>query len=239
MIILLAVLCISLNVHAQSDLGEKRVLSYEVSLETETIRFFWKNNVEENYGSLARLKKELDNREEVLTLAMNGGMYLKDRSPQGLYIEKGLMKSALDTLGKGYGNFYLQPNGIFYIAKNKSVGITTTKNFMVTPDITYATQSGPMLLIDGDMHPAFNEGSSNVHIRNAVGILPNGNPLFVISTEKLNFYDLACYFKEKGCKNALYLDGFVSRAYIPSKNWKELDGDFGVIIGVTKRETSH
>ena len=49
----------------------------------------------------------------------------------------------------------------------------------------------------------------------------------------VNFYDFANYFKRIGCKNALYLDGFVSRTYLPEKEWIQTDGNFGVIVGVT------
>ena len=91
-----------------------------------------------------------------------------------------------------------------------------------------------MLLIDGNIHSAFKQGSSNLNIRNGVGILPNGDILFAMSTVEINFYDFALYFKNLGCKNALYLDGFVSRMYCPEKNQKQLDGNFGVMIGVTQ-----
>ena len=91
-----------------------------------------------------------------------------------------------------------------------------------------------MLLIDGNIHSKFRKGSSNLNIRNGVGILPNGNILFAMSKEEINFYDLATFFKQKGCKNALYLDGFVSKVYLPSQNWQQTDGIFGVIIAETK-----
>mgnify|MGYP000218145093 CR=1 FL=1 len=90
-----------------------------------------------------------------------------------------------------------------------------------------------MAVLD-ETNSAFTEGSSNVHIRNGVGILPNGNVLLVISSSPVNLFDFAAYFKSQGCENALYLDGFVSRAFIPQKNWKELDGNFGVIIAQVK-----
>ncbi len=165
---------------------------------------------------------------------MNGGMYLKDQSPQGLYIENGFTLSQIDTIQNGYGNFYLQPNGIFYLTSNGEGFICTTSDFRNKDNIKYATQSGPMLLIEGKIHPKFRKGSHNVHIRNGVGVLPDGQLLFAISKERINFFDFASYFKQNGCKNALYLDGFVSRVYLPSKNWIQLDGNFGVIIGETK-----
>ena len=88
-----------------------------------------------------------------------------------------------------------------------------------------------MLLTEGKMHPAFKPGSGNANIRNGVGILPNGNIVFAMSKGKINFYDFAAYFKQLGCHNALYLDGFVSRTYLPEKHWLQTDGNFGVIIG--------
>ena len=87
-------------------------------------------------------------------------------------------------------------------------------------------------MIDGKIHSSFVEGSENTNIRNGIGILPNGKVVMAMSREKINFYDFASYFKKLGCKNALYLDGLVSRTYCPSQNWLQTDGNFGVIIGV-------
>jgi uncharacterized protein YigE (DUF2233 family) len=80
------------------------------------------------------------------------------------------------------------------------------------------------------------EIKKNLKIRNGVGILPDNKILFVMPKEAINFYDFALYFKSMGCINALYLDGLVSRTYLPQKNWMQLDGDFGVIIGVTENK---
>ncbi|WP_108808305.1 phosphodiester glycosidase family protein [Aquimarina spinulae] len=219
---------------SETQVKKSTFLSYEINPLQQELHFYWKNKNATNYKSFQNLKSELEKENKELVFAMNGGMYNKDLSPQGLYIENGKTKTRIDTSQSGYGNFYLQPNGIFYLTnKNKPV-ICTTKMFVRNEHIKYATQSGPMLLINGKIHPKFRKGSSNVHIRNGVGILPNGNLLFAISNEKTNFYDFASYFKQNGCKNALYLDGFVSRVYLPSKNWNQLDGNFGVIIGETK-----
>lgn len=164
---------------------------------------------------------------------MNGGMYRPDHSPQGLYIEKGAILKSIDT-SSGKGNFYMKPNGIFYITKEKTAGISETSAFKFSSTIQYATQSGPMLVINGNIHTSFKQGSANLNIRNGVGILPNGKILFAMSKEEINFYDFALFFKEKGCREALYLDGFVSRMYLPEKNWIQTDGGFGVMIGVIK-----
>ena len=162
---------------------------------------------------------------------MNGGMYLRDLSPQGLYIENGKIIKKVDPTQEAYGNFYMQPNGIFYITKDKKAHVTRTKEFKYSDNINYATQSGPMLVIDGQIHHKFMPNSKNVHIRNGMGILPNGDLLFAISSHKINFYNFATFFKQYGCKNALYLDGFVSRIYLPEQGITDQDGLFGIIIG--------
>ena len=164
---------------------------------------------------------------------MNGGMFKKDNSPQGLYIQNGKTLAPPDTLS-GAGNFYLKPNGVFYITLDKQAFICKTNDFSDNGKIIFATQSGPMLVINGKIHEAFAQNSTNLNIRNGVGILPNGKVIFAMSKEKINFYDFARYFKDLGCKNALYLDGFVSRTYLPEKNWTQTDGDFGAIIAVTE-----
>ena len=111
----------------------------------------------------------------------------------------------------------------------------STKFAKENKSIKWATQSGPMLLIDNKVHPAFKEGSSNLNIRNGVGIISEYEIVFVISQKEVNLFDFAMLFKEKlNCKNALYLDGFVSRAFIPQLNRNDLDGDFGVMIGILK-----
>ena len=167
-----------------------------------------------------------------LKFAMNGGMFKKDYTPQGLFIQNKKHLSFIDTLN-GNGNFYLIPNGVFFITKNNSPFVCKTSNFIDNGNIEYATQSGPMLVLDGQIHPAFKEGSKNLNIRNGVGILPNNKVVFAMSKSEINFYDFAKFFQNLGCKNALYLDGFVSRCYFPEKNWAQTDGNFGVIIGVT------
>ncbi|PTT72029.1 phosphodiester glycosidase family protein, partial [Chryseobacterium sp. HMWF001] len=100
-------------------------------------------------------------------------------------------------------------------------------------EIKYATQSGPILLIDGKINPIFKKDSKNINIRNGVGILNDGNIVLIMSKKEVNFYNFASVFKESGCTKALYLDGFVSRTYCPEQKWTQEDGNFGVMIGVT------
>jgi uncharacterized protein YigE (DUF2233 family) len=208
-------------------------VTYEIDIKKSDLKLYWKDDENETFKSIQNLKTWLESQNKTLVFAMNAGMYMQDNSPLGLYIENKKELSHLNTANAS-GNFYLKPNGVFYITTNNLPVICQTTDFVDDGKIKYATQSGPMLVIDGAIHSAFKEGSANVNIRNGVGILPNNNVIFVMSKSEINFYDFASYFKKLGCKNALYLDGFVSRTYLPEKNWIQTDGNFGVIIGVTK-----
>jgi uncharacterized protein YigE (DUF2233 family) len=215
--------------YAQS--ADDRFISYTTA--PRAVALYWKDTHDQPLRSLQRLKQYIEKQGKTLVFGMNAGMYRPDNSPQGLFMDKGMIRHALDTLS-GDGNFYMKPNGVFYTTTGHHAGVCTTPRFAPHDSIVFATQSGPMLLIDGAIHPAFKKGSANLNIRNGVGILPDGRVLFAMSKEPVNFYDFASFFQDKGCRNALYLDGFVSRTYLPSATWVQLDGNFGVMIGVTE-----
>lgn len=219
---------------AQKKHFDSSILSIIVDTRQQNLQFYWKDNTGQAFKSIANLKTWLDTNGHQLIFAMNGGMYKSGNLPQGLYIENFATLAALDTL-TGKGNFYLNPNGVFYILTDNTTGICKTKQFENNGNVKYATQSGPMLLVDGQINSLFVNGSKNLNIRNGVGILSNNKTLFAMSKKEINFYDFAKYFKNKGCKNALYLDGFVSKTYLPQQKWIQTDGDFGVIIGLTEK----
>jgi uncharacterized protein YigE (DUF2233 family) len=216
-----------------SENRDSDFITYTVNPEKETVALFWKNNQNETFGSIQKLKSWLSNNQKELVFAMNGGMYKKDQSPQGLFIQNYIGKAPIDT-ADGNGNFYLKPNGIFYMTSSKKAFVVSTEDFNPNKSIEFATQSGPMLVVDGSIHKAFNKNSTNLNIRNGVGILPNNEILFAMSTKEVSFYEFADFFMRKGCKNALYLDGLVSRMYHPKANWLQTDGNFGAIIGIIK-----
>ncbi len=217
---------------------DNKIISYIVDSKTSNIEMFWKDDKGEIINTIKNLKKFVESKNSELIFAMNGGMYNNDFSPQGLFIQNKKTISPIDTTS-GKGNFYLKPNGIFFISTENIAGICTTNDFQESDKIKFATQSGPMLVIDGKIHEVFKKGSKNLNIRNGVGILPNKKIVFAMSKQEINFYDFAMYFKLLGCKNALYLDGFVSRTYLPEKKWIQTDGSFGVIIGVTKQKQTN
>lgn len=208
-------------------------LTFTVDTKKQHLALYWKDKSGKPLLTFQTLKNTVEKEKRRLVFAMNAGMFKPDFSPQGLYIEAGKIEVPLDT-STGSGNFYLKPNGVFYIDALNQAAVCTTSDFPGNATIRYATQSGPMLVINGQPHPAFKKGSTNLNIRNGVGILPDNKVVFVLSKNEVNFYDFAQYFISLGCKNALYLDGFVSRVYLPEKHVVQNDGRFGAMIGVTE-----
>jgi uncharacterized protein YigE (DUF2233 family) len=211
---------------------DDRVLSYTVDTSKQSLKFYWQDDEGAPFKSIINLKNWLGGKHQNLLFATNGGMYNAGSRPVGLFVNENSLIVPLDTTS-GNGNFYLKPNGVFFLTNSQKGVVCKTSDFKWKKNIKYATQSGPMLVINGEIHASFKGGSTNLNIRNGVGILPDNRILFAMSKEPINFYDFAKYFKDSGCKNALYLDGFVSRTYLPAQKWLQTDGDFGVIIGVT------
>ena len=228
-LLLLLLFCCNI---ATAQLSDNDMVAF-IPTATQHVSLYWKDDKGNILGSLMRLKQYTESKKQPLVFAMNGGMYTEERMPQGLFIQSGKVIEKLNS-GNGYGNFYLKPNGIFYITSNGKGNVCQSADFRIRKNMSFATQSGPMLIINGKIHEAFKAGSANVNIRNGVGILPDGKMLFVMSKKEVNLYDFAAYFKKKGCVNALYLDGFVSRSYYPAIGWLQTDGNFGVMIGVTE-----
>ncbi len=203
-----------------------------------SIRLYWKDDKGDILGSLGKLKQYIGQKGDSLLYACNGGMYMENRGPLGGYTENGKMLQKINTR-TGSGNFYLKPKAVFYVLANGRAGVQsveTQKDRTALPaGIRYLTQSGPMLVNRGSINPVFTPGSTNINVRNGVGILPGGNAYFAMSTYPVSFYDFAKHFADKGCKEALYFDGFVSRSYCPEENYTQLGGNFGVMVAVIKQ----
>lgn len=198
------------------------------------ISMHWRDAQGKDYRNIGRLKSDMERQGRTLLFAMNGGMYTPEHTPVGLYVESGTQHRRLNTGKGGTGNFSMQPNGVFGVRKDGRAHVITTDDARSITDWRCATQSGPMLVIDGNINAQFTPGSKNVNIRNGVGTTTDGRVVFAISREPVNFHDFADFFLDHGCTNALYLDGSVSRAYMPEAGVQQLDGDLGVLIAVTR-----
>jgi uncharacterized protein YigE (DUF2233 family) len=170
-----------------------------------------------------------------LPFAMNAGMYHADRAPVGLYIEDGVEVMRVIP-NPGPGNFGLLPNGVFCITDDSAHVIETLRYIAESPVCRDATQSGPMLVIDGALHPRFLPDSTSRFLRNGVGTTDAGDrAVFVISNDAVSFHEFGSFFRDYlQLPNALYFDGKVSRLHAPALGRSDFGTQMGPIVGVVE-----
>ena len=184
------------------------------------------------YGSFARIDSTLEREGKTLAFAINGGMYHPGRAPVGLLIENGTQLAPL-VMGASAGNFGLLPNGVLCLGDGAKV-IETRRFAKTPPTCRYATQSGPMLVIGGQLHPRFIPDSDSRYVRNGVGVSADGGTVFfAISDDAVNFAEFGRFFRDAlKTPNALYLDGSISRLYAPSLGRDDFGFPMGPIVGL-------
>ena len=211
-----------------------RYIVCSFDLRAYSLRLFWRDENGEPYAGFARLPR--DPAGDCAVFAMNAGMYKNDLSPVGLYIESGRTLMRASTAG-GPGNFHMKPNGVFYF-DDKSAGVLTTEDFLARrPKAAFATQSGPMLVIGGRIHPRFLKDSTSRKIRNGVGVRDRHTAIFAISEAPVTFWEFARLFRDGlKIKDALYLDGSISSLHAPGLNRSDRLFRMGPIVAAYKRD---
>ncbi|KNY22453.1 hypothetical protein AKJ13_12335 [Methylobacterium sp. ARG-1] len=204
-----------------------------IDLRRQRLRLFWLQEDGRPYGALGTLAEKQGGR---LAFAMNAGMYDKDQAPVGLYVEDGREMKRVST-ADGPGNFHLKPNGVFWVKGDKA-GVLDTGHYLrakIRPD--FATQSGPMLVIDGQIHPKISADGPSQKIRNGVGVQEDGRvAVFAISERPVTFGAFARLFRDDlGCRDALFLDGTVSSLYAPNLGRSDISRPLGPLIGAMAR----
>jgi prepilin-type processing-associated H-X9-DG protein len=186
------------------------------------------------FGSITALKSALASEGKTLSFAMNAGMFDDAQKPIGLYIEAGRQQKKLNRRSGG-GNFHLKPNGVVFFGGGEA-GVMETEAFAKSGrKPQFASQSGPMLVIDGRIHPKFSADGPSRKIRNGVGAVDGHTLVFAISDEPVNFHAFARLFRDRlGCRNALFLDGSVSSLY--ARDLERDDGFYpiGPIVGLAE-----
>lgn len=206
----------------------------------EAVRIVWQGEDGKPLRVFPATKAFLEKRGEKPLMLMNGGIFEPGGIPSGLMVQDG--KELLPVNRKdGEGNFFLKPNGIFLISDKGARVMETGKWPPQGEKVFYAVQSGPLLLENGKVHPAFNKGSDSRLLRNGVGVAEDGTVVFAISDAKWerrpNFYGFADLFLSLGCKDALFLDGVISQM----KSGEALDkvsNRFGSVIAVVEEVRS-
>ena len=203
-----------------------------VDLRTHKLRTFLNDDKGRPLKYFSGVNRHLKARGEKLLFAMNAGMYHSDFSPVGLLVIDGDERRPIN-LEQAPGNFFLKPNGVFLVSDSGASVIESSRYLAVKERVEIATQSGPMLVIDGALHPAFREQSTSRNIRNGVGVLSANEVVFAISEQPVTFHEFATLFRNGlGCKDALFLDATVSSLYSESLHRSDLRASLGPIVGI-------
>ena len=201
-------------------------------LRRHSVRLYWRAADGDPYGGFRRLLPEAGPN---LLAAMNAGMYDPALAPVGLYVENGRELKAANT-ANGEGNFHLKPNGIFFVEKGRASVMETGAYLRRKPKAEFATQSGPMLVIGGRIHPKISENGPSKKLRNGVGLRGPHNVVFAISDGPVSFGAFARLFRDElGCRDALFLDGSVSSLYSPELGRRDGLMPLGPLVAITTR----
>ncbi|MCA1325468.1 phosphodiester glycosidase family protein [Herbaspirillum sp. alder98] len=185
---------------------------------TDVIRTYWKDANGQPLATFVRLDAMLRQQSEEMLCATNAGIYDKQLQPLGLYIEDGKLLRRLNTRQNAYGNFYLQPNGVFVLTQDQAfiveTGAYAAQSEHWNATARYATQSGPLMIVQGKINTLFDPDSINAVVRNAVCVDNAGMMVLAIARNPISFYDFAVFLRDElKCHDALYLDGSISRMY--------------------------
>lgn len=204
----------------------------EVDVAAEDLRLFLNDGEGAPLGSFDKVDALLAPGGVHLGFAMNAGMYHADRSPVGHYVENGEVRAKV-IASAGPGNFGLLPNGVFCIGEDRADVIETSRFVREAPVCEYASQSGPMLVIDGQLHPRFLAKSDSLYIRNGVGTSADGQrAVFAISQSPVNFHAFGRLYRDYlKLPQALYFDGNISRLYAPDLDRHDAGFPMGPIVG--------
>ena len=216
-----------------ANVARPRFTTVRFDVRAERIELFLRDDEGRTFKRFDRLKSWLAGRNRRLRFAVNAGMFQPDLSPVGLLVQDGRQVSPLN-LSDGSGNFFLKPNGVFFVTESGARIVESAEYTALASGVRLATQSGPLLVRNGVLHPALNAASTSRLLRNGVGV-SGDTVFFVISEQPVNFYEMASYFRDElRCPDALYLDGVVSGLYSTDLQRNDSTVDLGPIIGVVE-----
>jgi uncharacterized protein YigE (DUF2233 family) len=202
----------------------------------DDLRLLWKDESGQRLGDFDAVERWAQKSRKSVLLATNAGIFAPGFTPLGIHIEQGRELVKLNRWHGG-GNFFLKPNGVFFVTTSGKSGVLETEEFAKNKlKLRLATQSGPLLVQRGKIHPKFTRGSANRNLRNGIGATKDGRAIIVLSHLPVNFWDFATLFRDRlGCPDALYLDGAISGMRCPQADCRR-DGsaNFAGILAVLR-----
>jgi uncharacterized protein YigE (DUF2233 family) len=215
---------------------------FRLDLDKEDLQLLWRDPAGKPLAAFSKVRERLASQSRDLLFAMNAGIYSREGTPLGLHVENNqtLCPLNLGETAGGQFNFYLKPNGVFFVISNRPAILETTQYAKLNLRPQWACQSGPLLLERGKIHPAFRAGSTNLHWRSGVGVTRSHQAVFAITLAPLCFFDFARFFQEKAdCDYALYLDGDICAVYLPEIGFKsDAQAKFAGIFAVSSKPTA-
>lgn len=210
-----------------------------VDPQREWVQLYWRRADGTDYRTFTAVREAVDAEGLAMVAALNAGIYEPGYVPTGLHVERSQVLVPLNR-ADGRGNFFLQPNGVFVVGADRRAAVVSTDAWAAgarpVGEAVYATQSGPLLVLDGQLHPAFRIGSTSCRVRAGVGVTGAGAVVFAVSNGAVNFHDFAVFFRDTlGTPNALYLDGgrATVRLWAPRLRRTE-DGAFAGVLAVVR-----
>jgi uncharacterized protein YigE (DUF2233 family) len=195
----------------------------DLDLASDRLELHWKDDAGQPLAGIDRLRDWGAARGHTLLFAANAGIYDREFRPLGLHVEEGIALRPLNTTraGSGHGNFAMQPNGVFYVDQNGRAGVMTTDHWRERgPRARIASQSGPMLVVDGEINHAFDAQSGSLKWRSGVCAATPSHVVFAVSEAPVSFHAFARLFRDTlGCRDALYLDGTLSRLWTRNEGY--------------------
>ena len=165
--------------------------AFRINLAENELKIATANKLSRKYASVDEMAVHNN-----ALLAINGGFFDKKFRPLGLRINNYKQLNNLKRISWW---------GIFYVKNNRAY-ISSYRQYHKSPKTSFAMQSGPRLLIDGQT-PTLKPGNAE---RSAIGIDGQGRIIIVVTDNaSMSTTDLALMMSKSpiNCIDALNLDG--------------------------------
>lgn len=131
------------------------------------VKTYWRDTNGNPYGTLLRFSQKVPN----LIYAGNGSASQSDLTPAGLFISdsKALVPAVKNDDKDGLGNIFILPNGVFWVDDKGRAFVATTEDYVASQaKPVSANQSGPMLVIHGEISKRLDPKGTSLKTRNSV-----------------------------------------------------------------------